>query len=349
MLASELLRADSPDYESRLQYVKALLLESAEILHEVEVLGFGATAAYHFGRQRSREVVPAMLVAWPQPRMGRAVFENGDLLNVQSKPPRRSDMYSWLEETGFLYAFRLPGLASAGQVVVTGLPRPVAQGDLGLHLPLGRFRQARDDFADAAEWVARNLRSPGQAAHCSGPTGPGTFGARVRSNGVDSLLTAGHVAPVGGGTPVYDSASNLVGKVALRMCCDFDGAGAAVAPNSDVPDVAVIELSILDHVTSVTKQGVARIRDIVTAHGSVTSGKRSELSTVATAFAGPGSANWGEAMLTQFAISARQDSGAPVVNASGELIGQVVGGYPGVYSVIQDIDYLLNATGAVLR
>ncbi|MGO9355402.1 MAG: hypothetical protein ACLP3C_32915 [Mycobacterium sp.] len=94
---------------------------------------------------------------------------------------------------------------------------------------------------------------------------------------------------------------------------------------------------------------MATIRDTVTADGAVTSGQQSELSTVAMTFAGPCSANWGEAMLTAYAISAPGDSGAQVLNASGEVVGQVVGGYPGVYSVVQDIDYVLKATGAVLR
>jgi hypothetical protein len=154
---------------------------------------------------------------------------------------------------------------------------------------------------------------------------------------------------VGSGTPVYDSDANLVGKITTRMDCNFDAGGAAVVPNSDVPDVAVIELSVPEAVHTSAKQGVAFIRDEVTAQGSVTAGEKSELSTIATAFAGPGSANWAEAMLTAYAISAPGDSGAQVLNDAGEVVGQVVGGYPGVYSVVQDIDYLLKATGTVLR
>jgi hypothetical protein len=54
-------------------------------------------------------------------------------------------------------------------------------------------------------------------------------------------------------------------------------------------------------------------------------------------------------MITMQAISAPGDSRAAVVNAAGEVIGHVVGGATGVYSVIHDIDYQLKATGATLR
>ena len=329
MLASERLRQDDPSFEERLDYVLEALVDVAESAR-VGVLGYGATSAVEvrLGSRAAGGAVPAFFAEWRLPAVGLAAFENGGLVPADPADLYRQGpdafraaraMYNWVDETGLERGFRSPRLQHAGQVVVYALPRPLA------------------------------LAAPGDPAHCSGPSGPGTFGAPVHVAGVDSFLTAGHVAPVGVGTPVYDRHSNLVGKISQRMSCDFDGSGCAVIPNSDVPDVAVIALSVPDSTTSVTSQGVARIRDVVTAHGAVTSGQRAELSTVATAFAGPGAANWGEAMLTAYPISAPGDSGAQVVNDAGEVVGQVVGGYPGVYSVVQDIDYLLKATGAALR
>ena len=100
-----------------------------------------------------------------------------------------------------------------------------------------------------------------------------------------------------------------------------------------------------------TAQSVARIWDKVTRYGGVTSGVTSRLRTVGTTFAGPNRrvGNRGEAMITMHAISARGDSGAAGVNAVGEVIGHMVGGATGVYSVIHDIDYQLMATGATVR
>lgn len=342
VLASEKLRQDAPFFQERLDYVYEPLLDLAD-REGVEILGFGA--ARPLLPEEITTVppdepgpVPAVVFSWPLPVVGRAAFENGDFkfsspFDDMWTPPERGTiqgrrldqdfsayelMLRWLDDRGLTRGFR-SRLEFAGQVVVLTLPCPLAQ------------------------------IAPGEAAHCSGPAGPGTFGARIRSNGVDGFLTAGHAAPNAVPAAVYDSHSSLVGKITQRMCCDFDSAGLPVAPNSDVPDVAVIELSVPDPVASTANQGVATIRDTVTADGAVTSGQQSELSTVAMAFAGPGSANWGEAMLTAYAISAPGDSGAQVLNASGEVVGQVVGGYPGVYSVVQDIDYLLKATGAVLR
>jgi hypothetical protein len=326
VLASERLRRDDPYWQERLNSVYEPLAELAES-GRIGVLGYGATSAVQTGLAYQAEPgpVPALLAEWRLPAVGMAAFEYGRLIPATPADADRMGpavfraMSNWLDETGLQRGFRSPRMQFAGQVVVYALPRPLA------------------------------LAASGDSVHCSGPSGPGTFGAAVQLSGVDSYLTAGHVAPVGVGTPVYDQRSNFVGKISQRMCCNFDSSGRAVVPNSDAPDVAVIALSVPDPSTSVTSQGVARIRDVVTAHGAVTSGQRAELSTVATTFAGPGAANWGEAMLTAYAISSPGDSGARVVNGAGEVVGQVVGGYPGVYSVVQDIDYLLKATGAVLR
>jgi hypothetical protein len=135
------------------------------------------------------------------------------------------------------------------------------------------------------------------------------------------------------------------------MCYAYNKSGQPVRAGTDVPDIAVVDLLASENATNSTAQGVARIWDEVTAYGGVTSGLTSRLQTVGTTFAGPNPrvGNWGEAMITMQAISAPGDSRAAVVNAAGEVIGHVVGGATGVYSVIHDIDYQLKATGATLR
>jgi hypothetical protein len=135
------------------------------------------------------------------------------------------------------------------------------------------------------------------------------------------------------------------------MCYVYNKSGQPVPAGTDVPDIAVVHLLASENATNSTAQGVARIWDRVTAYGGVTSGLTSRLQTVGTTFAGPNPrvGNWGEAMITMQAISAPDDPRAAVVNAAGEVIGHVVGGATGVYSVIHDIDYQLKATGATLR
>ncbi|MCV7423807.1 hypothetical protein H7K45_24945 [Mycobacterium yunnanensis] len=193
---------------------------------------------------------------------------------------------------------------------------------------------------------------PIDAAHCGGSVGPGTFGASISCNGTAGVLSAGHISALIGNSPVHAYTSNgaYVGMVSQRMCYEYDQYGQRVTPTMEVPDVCVVDTSDTFSSTGLSA-GIAQIRDVVTSYGAVTSGLSSQLETIGAPFAGPDPSFgvWGETMMTMHAISTGGDSGAVVCNADGHVVGQVVGGYPGVYSLIQDIDYLLQATGAVLR
>lgn len=60
-------------------------------------------------------------------------------------------------------------------------------------------------------------------------------------------------------------------------------------------------------------------------------------------------ASWGEVALTAEAMSRGGDSGSLVVADDGAVVGHVVAGHEGVYSVVQDMDYCLREVGAWLR
>lgn len=60
-------------------------------------------------------------------------------------------------------------------------------------------------------------------------------------------------------------------------------------------------------------------------------------------------ASWGEIALTAEAMSRGGDSGSLVMGADGAVVGHIVAGHEGVYSVIQDMEYCLREVGAWLR
>ncbi len=190
--------------------------------------------------------------------------------------------------------------------------------------------------------------APGDEAHCGG--GRASFGAKVlTASGVRAILTAGHAAPrVNAGA--YDLNANLVGTVIATVDCD------SVPSTMPTPDVATIELHSFVADTPApgpvaSKLGTARMWDTVIAYGSVTSGRPAQLVVAGSSFAGRNTTAgaFGEAAITTAAISAPGDSGASVYSQDGELVGHIVAGYPGVFSVVQDATYQLNAFGATLR
>lgn len=97
--------------------------------------------------------------------------------------------------------------------------------------------------------------------------------------------------------------------------------------------------------------GHALLWDSITAYGAQTSGQTEAVVMTGGPFAGPNPAggDFGEATLTAYAISAPGDSGAPAYNQRGELVGHVVAGNPGIYSLIQDVTYQLRAFNSTLR
>jgi hypothetical protein len=315
MLASDMLFRDDAELTESLSLMRQNV---SSLDSDYGVLGVGAAAG---SMHSAAEPRPAVLIEWPFPTM--LLFDTHDPYQPFSLNGDRYTVHEY-RPMGFWVGDHLRPVADAiaqvGSALVVAVPRAVEQ-----------------------------VR-PGDRAHCGGTRGPGTFGAPVQLASSDCVLTAGHVLPVPpAGGAIYDTNGTLVGSALIRMCCNYDVDGAPVQPNSDVPDVAVVEVETRSGLRQSLRQGVAEIRGVVEATGAVTSGRKAEISILAKAFAGPGSANWGEAMLTSYPISAPGDSGAMVTNASGEIVGQIVGGYPGVFSVVQDIDYLLTATGTTLQ
>jgi hypothetical protein len=190
--------------------------------------------------------------------------------------------------------------------------------------------------------------APGEAANC--PVTPGTFGSKITTvSGGLGITTAGHVGSRG--ATVYDSTGTAIGTVTESF--DFNNPQALGVP--DTADIAAIDYyaGVTEGAGPVASPGgpvAARIWDTLTSYGVLSWNVSAAVLSTGAPFASPNpaGANWGEAILTAYAISAQGDSGAPVYNQH-QLVGHVVGGYPGVYSVIQDASYQLGAVTAQVR
>jgi hypothetical protein len=277
------------------------------------VLGFGLTRADLF-QARGEPAIPAIVVHTDRPAIVRLLPDGR--VDVIGRPFLETYEISSLGRLRGQFAERVG--ADAESLAVIALPAPQPQ------------------------------LAPGDEAHCG--AGRASFGARITTaSSARGILTAGHAAPrVGSGA--YDAHANLVGSVTATVDCD------SVPGAVPTPDVATVELEgfVPDTpapgpVASVL--GTARMWDTVIAYGSVTAAHSARLVVAGTAFAGRDETvgAYGEAAITTAAISAPGDSGAPVYNQAGELVAHIVAGLPGVYSVIQDVTYQLNAFGASLR
>lgn len=191
--------------------------------------------------------------------------------------------------------------------------------------------------------------TPGDQVRCGRSTG--TFGVQVSAPGVSQgVFTAGHVVATNG-MQVEDARRQRVGTVHSTMY----GLHKNVAARQLVADVAVVELDPTTHCvcgsTPQTLQTSAPTRwDRVTSYGAITSGVSAVLLAVGSDFAHPDSraGDWKDTMITKGAISTRGDSGAPVFDDNGDLIGHIVAGARS-YSVIQSVSCLLAETQATLR
>jgi hypothetical protein len=191
--------------------------------------------------------------------------------------------------------------------------------------------------------------APGEAANC--PVTPGTFGSKITTvSGGLGITTAGHVGSKG--ATVYDSTGTTIGTVTESF--DFNNPQAVGVP--DTADIAAIDYYAgvtegASPVASPSGPVAASIWDILTSYGALSRNVSAAVLSAGAPFASPNpaGANWGEAILTAYAISAQGDSGAPVYDQHTQLVGHVVGGYPGVYSVIQDATYQLGAVTAQVR
>jgi hypothetical protein len=189
--------------------------------------------------------------------------------------------------------------------------------------------------------------APGEETRCGASSA--SLGSRIfTSAGARAILTAGHAAPIINSS-AYDASFAIIGRVADSVRC------AAVARRTATPDIATIELGpqVPDTVgVAPASAGIGRAQewDEVTAYGAKTSAKKAEVLLISQRAKGPhpSGGDFGEAIVTDRAISTGGDSGAPVYNQRGELVGHIVAGNSGM-SMFQDVTYQLNAFNATLR
>ncbi len=320
---SELLAREFPGEYRRMDIWRARLEDAESQAHLFMRIRPAVTSP-----PEGRAVMAVALTAWPQEAYDRPV----PAVALQSNAPS----LLVVTPSGERYSSRPAPIEAFDEL-------EQLQTEVGRVLELDGERVPVIGLPRLLEQVA-----PGDRAFCG--AGPASFGSRVlTSAGVRALLTAGHAAPTTN-TSAYDVSSSLVGQVAASVRC------ASVQPGVATPDVAVVEL--LSHVPdsssnapTPTGTGHALLWDTITAYGAQTSGQGSAVVMTGAPFAGPtmSGGNFGEATLTAYAISAPGDSGAPVHNQRGELVGHVVAGNPGVSSLVQDVTYQLSAFNATLR
>lgn len=163
----------------------------------------------------------------------------------------------------------------------------------------------------------------------------GTLGAGVAWAGKEGFITAGHVA--------YPTGCALkAGGANIGTCIysnDPAGHGRAEA------DVAVIETS-----AGVARKGVVKSTAIAGPTDVVdilrgTTGKSASATMMGMNawFVFPNSkATCGDVYMTTMAVTKGGDSGAPVFDSVGFLVGHVLGASPGYSSYIQDVHYQLR-------
>jgi len=186
-----------------------------------------------------------------------------------------------------------------------------------------------------------------QAAVVQGPIEWGTLGVPVwLGDGRAGILTAGHVAPTVG---FVVSINGVRGGTVV-----FASSRAGHATAEAVADVAAI---VLDDKGSNTYGlppllGLGNAVELATVRALNTSGTGSAGETVRALlprFAVDAQGAWAESVIVDAAISIAGDSGSMVVDSEMRILGQIVGGHEGAYSIFQDIDLLLAVSGTKAR
>lgn len=167
--------------------------------------------------------------------------------------------------------------------------------------------------------------------------------------GVPGFTTAGHNAKA---TPivVQDTAGSIVGEIRDAQFIRPSATGAT----EPLADIAVIEVDL----SGQNARAVLMEKEWVVA--SVVPGAAVEFLVEGVrrrAFIRGSSSEyvltrgeppWGSVLICD-AISSAGDSGGVVTDEGGRAVGHVVGGFPGSYTVIQDIRYALDYIGATIR
>jgi len=159
---------------------------------------------------------------------------------------------------------------------------------------------------------------------------------RCRSTKFTGFLTAGHAAPTTnvlvrdrGGTAVGTVRKSVHSQIGSSIIATADVAlvEAKGGVESGRPGLPVHSVAPRDHVT------------LQTSRGSFTSWIRGLSPSFALS---PTEQPWGDVAITADAISVAGDSGAPIA-ANGYVVASLVGGGRQEYSVVQDIEYQLEA------
>ena len=195
--------------------------------------------------------------------------------------------------------------------------------------------------------VPRPLAFAATGDRCDSNVAWGTLGARVTAkSGRDAVLIAGHVGD-STGTVVSDQAGNVLGKVAE---CVHPG---QVPPQTPSGDVAVVELDggvVVGGVPHATVVATVLPRDDVEIHGAATGVTTTWVRGASPFWVGPDPAagDWASVLVTRDGTTTVGDSGAlALVPGTMGPVGHVVGGVPGVYTLIQELDEQLQWMGRI--
>lgn len=221
-----------------------------------------------------------------------------------------------------------------------GMGDYLPRGTYAVGIPPPEPQQAR--FADDSGLA---VRVGGQRA---------TLGLPVSTPSVvQGFTTAGHAVndvPV----PVRDSRGAIIGTAVTAR--NLSGMLPTVGPvnvDSAVADIAIIDMDNFGTQSFAPPTGTFAVRPARSREGVSlfkNSKARSWVRSVVKDFAlRLDLASWGEVSLTAEAMSRGGDSGSLVVGDDGAVVGHIVAGHEGVYSVVQDMDYCLREVGAWLR
>jgi hypothetical protein len=175
----------------------------------------------------------------------------------------------------------------------------------------------------------------------------GTLGIPVTvADGGKGILTAGHVASTLGAAPTV--AGVPIGTVAYRNHRRLHRLPELTA------DVAVIALSEeglrIAGSAPFDKVGAGTWLGRVRAYGrSATNPGGDLIRSLHERFAVDEFGAWDDVATVDEAISIDGDSGAAVVDEDDAVIGQIVGGHPPTYSLVQNVELLLSDSGTTFR
>jgi hypothetical protein len=225
----------------------------------------------------------------------------------------------------------------------------VELGDFPMRLAIGRHGEAGEAPIRIVGLPAAELLA-GTGDRCDTPIEWGTLGARVTTkSGTEGVLIAGHVAGTNG-TIVSDQAGRVLGAITV---CVYPG---QAPPQQASGDVAVVELEagiLFGGIAHATTPATVLPRDDLEIHGAATGTTRTWILGVSTFWTGPDptTGDWASVLITKDGTTGPGDSGALVVRQGTiDPVGHVVGGKPGVYTLIQELDdQLVWAGGVSLR